>query len=394
MSLESSSSPQSDLPAASNEFKPAQFNPADAVAKASVTTQVLSDRSVTLRLMAPGARQVWALVGFSNPPTVTAPRYPLKKDSQSLWSTTIGPLAPGIYEFQFDVDGLIVSDPGSSLPKPQRQVSTSYLEIPGDEPHFYEVRDVPHGTMRLEFYPSKVLGVTRPLLVYTPPGYDQEPQRSYPVLYLYHGYGDTVYSWATDGRIHQIMDNAIAERRAVPMVVVIPDTHALDPDTTARTEIGRYLNANVQTEDRELFEDIIPFVNDRYRVRTDASSTALAGLSMGGFQTIYSGFIHSERFSMLGVFSAGILGEPEPLEQALQSPAKIKANISYLYVTTGSHDPITGPKTKEFVERLDKLNIPYAYEEYANEVHSMDVWRPSVNKFVARLFRSGFDEAA
>ena len=102
----------------------------------------------------------------------------------------------GIYELQFDVDGLIISDPGSSLPKPERQVSVSYLEIPSDEPSFCDVRDVPHGTMRLEFYPSKVLGVTRPLLVYTPPGYDQEQQRSYPVLYLYHGYGDTVYSWA------------------------------------------------------------------------------------------------------------------------------------------------------------------------------------------------------
>jgi enterochelin esterase family protein len=336
--------------------------------------------------MAPGARQISALVGFSNPPTVVAPQYQLKKDDQGLWSTTIGPLAPGIYELQFDVDGLIISDPGSSLPKPQRQVNTSYLEIPGDEPSFCDLRDVPHGTMRSEFYLSKVLGVTRPLLVYTPPGYHQEQQRSYPVLYLYHGYGDTVHSWTMDGRIHQIMDNAIAEQRAVPMVVVIPDTHALDPNQTARTEIGRYLNANVQTEDRELFEDIIPFVNGRYRVRTDASSTALAGLSMGGFQTVYSGFIHSERFSMLGVFSAGILSEPEPLERALQSPEKIKANISYLYVTTGSHDPLTGPATKTFVERLDKLNIPYTYEEYTDEVHSMNVWRPSVNNFIAKLF--------
>jgi enterochelin esterase-like enzyme len=265
-------------------------------------------------------------------------------------------------------------------------VSTSFVEIPGDEPSFYELRDVPHGTMRLEFYPSEVLGVTRPLLVYTPLDYDQDQQTSYPVLYLYHGYGDAVHSWTMDGRIHQIMDNAIAEQRAVPMVVVIPDTHALDPDQTARTEIGRYLSENVQAEDRELFEDIIPLVNSRYRVRTDANSTALAGLSMGGFQTVYSGFIHSERFSMLGVFSAGILGEPEPLEHALESPEKIKANISYLYVTTGSPDPITGPATKAFVERLDKLNILYTYEEYADEVHSMNVWRPSVNNFIAKLF--------
>jgi enterochelin esterase-like enzyme len=129
---------------------------------------------------------------------VAAARYPLKKDGQGLWATTIGPLAPGVYELQFDVDGLIVSDPGSSLPKPQRQVSTSFLEIPGDEPSFYELRDVPHGTMRLEFYPSKVLGVTRPLLVYTPPGYDQDQQR---LLSSASGRRLHRVSWSIHGRI-------------------------------------------------------------------------------------------------------------------------------------------------------------------------------------------------
>jgi enterochelin esterase family protein len=310
MSLDSSSSSQS--PGWSREFKPEHPTAADAVPKADTTTQVLPDRRVIFRLLAPGARQVSVLIGFSNPPTVTAENHPLKKDGQGLWST---------------------------------------------------------------------------LLVYTPAGYDEHRQQSYPVLYLYHGYGDTVYSWVTDGRVHQIMDNAIADGSAFPMMVVIPDTHALDPDRTTRLEVGRYLNQNVVTEDRELFEDIIPFVNDRFRVQRGASATALAGLSMGGFQTVYSGFVHSDRFSMLGVFSAGVLGEPEPLEQALQAPEKIRANISYLYVTTGGKDPLTGPSTKEFIARLDQLRIPYTYEEYPDEVHSMDVWRPSLHKFVARLFR-------
>jgi enterochelin esterase-like enzyme len=104
------------------------------------------------------------------------------------------------------------------------------------------------------------LDTTRPLLVCTPPAYDQQPQESYPVLFLYHGYRDTVYSWVTEGRVRQILDNAIADGRAVPMVVVIPETHALDPDQTPRTEVGYYLSENVQAEDRELFEDILPFV--------------------------------------------------------------------------------------------------------------------------------------
>ncbi|HYZ73538.1 MAG TPA: alpha/beta hydrolase-fold protein [Chthoniobacterales bacterium] len=233
------------------------------------------------------------------------------------------------------------------------------------------------------------MGTTRLLLVYTPPQYDQHPQESYPVLYLYHGYGDTVYSWVTEGRVQQILDNAIADEKAVPMVVVVPDTHALDPDQIPRTEIGHYLNENVQAEDRELFEDIIPFVTAHYRIRTEAKDQALAGLSMGGYQTVYTGFVHPQQFSALGIFSAGLLGEPQPLEHALQTPEKVRADIRYLYVTMGSKDPITGPRTKEFIERLDQLKIPYPFEQYPDQIHSMGVWRPSLDKFVAKLFHLG-----
>jgi enterochelin esterase-like enzyme len=381
-----SSLSQRNLNAQNKEYTPLHPTAADTIAKASIITEVLPSRSVTFRLKAPDAHQVSVLVGFSNPPTAMAPSYELKKDNDGLWSATVGPLAPDLYEVQFNIDGLMIADPGSSMPKPQRQVNTSLLEIPGDPPTFLDTRDVPHGAIRAEVYRSKVLNVTRPLLVYTPPGYDQRPQESYPVLFLYHGYGDTVYSWVTEGRVQQILDNAIADGRAVPMVVVIPDTHALDPDEVPRTQVGHYLNENVQAEDRELFEDIIPFVTAHYRIRTGAKDRALAGLSMGGYQTVYTGFVHPDQFSALGVFSAGILGEPQPLEQALQTPEKITADIHYLYVTTGSKDPVTGPRTKEFIERLDQLKIPYAFEQYPDQIHSMEVWRPSLNKFVAKLF--------
>jgi len=387
MALALSSLSQSDLYAQAKEYTPLHPTAADTISKTSIITEVLPSRSVTFRLKAPDARQVSVLVGFSNPPTAMAPSYPLKKDNDGIWSVTVGPLAPDLYEVQFDVDGLMIADPGSPTPKPQRQVNTSLLEIPGDPPTFLDPRDVPHGTVRAEVYRSKALGATRPLLVYTPPGYDQQPQESYPVLFLYHGYGDTVYSWVTEGRVQQILDNAIADQNAVPMVVVIPDTHALNPDATPRTEIGHYLNKNVQAEDRELFEDIMPFVSAHYRVRTDAKDRALAGLSLGGFQTVYTGFVYPDQFLALGVFRAGLLGEPQPLEQALEKPEKISASIHYLYVTTGSRDPVTGPRTKEFVARLDQLKIQYSFEEYPDQIHSMEVWRPSLNKFIAKLFR-------
>jgi enterochelin esterase-like enzyme len=387
IALALSSLSQRDLCAQAKEYTPLHPTAADTIPKASIITQVLPDRSVVFRLKAPDASQVSVLLGFSNPPTAMAPSYPLKKDDDGLWSATVGPLAPDLYEVQFNVDGLMIADPGSSMPKPQRQVNTSLLEIPGDPPTFLDTRDVPHGAIHAEVYRSKALNVTRPLLVYTPPGYDQRPQESYPVLFLYHGYGDTVYSWVTEGRVQEILDNAIADGRAVPMVVVIPDTHALDPDQIPRTQVGHYLNENVQAGDRELFEDIIPFVTAHYRIRSDAKDRALAGLSMGGYQTVYTGFVHPDQFSALGVFSAGILGEPQALEQALQTPENITANIHYLYVTTGSKDAVTGPRTKEFIERLDQLKIPYSFEQYPDQIHSMEVWRPSLNKFIAKLFR-------
>jgi enterochelin esterase-like enzyme len=384
--LSLSALPKSDLHAQGKEYTPLHPTATDTIPKASITTQVLPSRSVVFRIKAPDAHQVSVLVGFSNPPTAMAPSFALQKDNDGLWSATVGPLAPDLYEVQFDIDGLMIADPGSSMPKPQRQVNTSLLEILGDPPTFIQTRDVPHGTIRAETYHSKALGAARPLLVYAPPQYDQHPEESYPVLYLYHGYGDTVYSWVTEGRVQQILDNAIADKTAVPMIVVIPDTHALDPDQTPRTEVGRYLNDNVQAEDRELFTDIIPFVTAHYRVRSDAKDRALAGLSMGGYQTVYSGFVHPDQFSALGIFSAGLLGLPQPLEQALETPEKITAGIRYLYVTTGSKDPVTGPRTKEFIERLDHLKIPYAFEQYPDQIHSMEVWRPSLNKFITKLF--------
>jgi enterochelin esterase family protein len=182
ITLAVSSLSQPNLYAQAKEYTPLHPTPADTIPKASIITEVLPGRSVVFRLKAPDAHQVSVLVGFSNPPTVMAPSYPLKKDDDGLWSATVGPLAPDLYEVQFNVDGLMIADPGSSLPKPQRQVNTSLLEIPGDPPTFLDTRPVPHGTIRAEIYGSKVLHVTRPLLVYTPPGYDQHPQESYPVL--------------------------------------------------------------------------------------------------------------------------------------------------------------------------------------------------------------------
>jgi enterochelin esterase-like enzyme len=183
---------------------------------------------------------------------------PLTKDSIGLWSVTLGPYAPDLYEYRFIVDGVGVTDPGNNLPKPQRQVNTSLLLVPGTPPDFIDIQNVPHGSVHSDNYYSSVLGQWRHMLIYVPPGYDRFHFAPLPVLYLYHGYGDTEYSWVTQGRLAEIMDNVLAQRKAVPTIVVVPDTEALNLDTIPFSQFTQAFTNNAEAEDRELFNDIVP----------------------------------------------------------------------------------------------------------------------------------------
>ena len=191
-------------------------------------TQVLPDRRVTFRLLAPKANNVKVIIGVKSsiyePQGTTTTE--MTKDANGLWTVTLGPFEPNLYEYQFDVEGLMIADPGNDMPRPQRHVNTSLLLIPGTPPDFLDVQNGAYGTMRDETYYSTTLGKHRQLLVYTPPSYDRS-RAPLPVLYLYHGFGNTRYSWVTEGRLAQILDNLLAQEKAARMVVVVPDAHAL-----------------------------------------------------------------------------------------------------------------------------------------------------------------------
>jgi len=194
-------------------------------------TQVLPDRRVTFRLLAPKANAVEVVIGIKSgvyeaQGTTTTE---MTKDANGLWTVTLGPLEPNLYEYQFNLDGRKITDPGNDMPKPQRQVDTSLLLIPGTPPDFLDVQAGAHGTMRDETYYSTTLDKNRQVLVYTPPSYDRS-RAPLPVLYLYHGFWDTRYSWVTEGRLGQIMDNLLTEGKAIPMIVVVPEAHALPPE--------------------------------------------------------------------------------------------------------------------------------------------------------------------
>ncbi len=236
-----------------------------------VSPEIHADRSVTFRFKAPDAAkvEVWGDWAPPTPPPV--------KDENGVWTTTVGPLAPDIYGYSFRVDGRSQLDPQNTWFKPSRSIETSVLEIPGAASVPYARQPgVAHGEIHLHDYDSKALGITRRLRVYTPAAYQTNGKTRFPILYLLHGAGDNEAVWTEFGRAHLILDNLIAAKKAVPMIVVMTDGHAVtgnSPDSRAQ---------NVAAFERDLLGDVMPFVEARYRVRQDRNHRAIAGLSMGG----------------------------------------------------------------------------------------------------------------
>ena len=250
--------------------------------------EVTADRHVTFRLRAPKATEV-AVNGQW--PSGNAQ---MTKDTNDVWSVTVGPIEPGVWEYGFQVDGLQMIDPGNPAIKPMREPRTSILHLVGDSPLVYDFQDVPHGVVREHTYRSKSLGRLRGLAVYTPPGYNQETNARFPTLYLQHGSGDNQDTWTVHGKAHWILDNLIVKDRAKPMIVVMMDGHAASSggqDNTALFE-------------RDLPEDVMPFIEANYRVKPGAANRGIVGLSMGGGQSLTIGLNHPELFAWVGGFSA------------------------------------------------------------------------------------------
>jgi len=361
---------------------------------ADYDTQILPDRHVIFRLLAPQANDVKVLIGIKggvNDPQATTTTE-MTKNANGFWTVTLGPFEPNLYEYQFRLDGCTIPDPGNGIPKPQRHVNTSLLLIPATPPDFLDTQNVAHGTVRDETYYSTVLGQNRYVFVYTPPTYDSS-RAPFPVLYLYHGAFDTRYSWVTEGRLPQILDNLLAQGKTVPMVVVVPDAHALPVEATLMTgpdfwaNLSGYWEKNQTMIDQELFHDIVPFIQTRYNVSNDPRERAIAGLSMGGLQAMASGIGHLGYFSWIGAFSPvppSVLGDK--FNNALKEPIKINENLHLFEIVTGDKDSMTGPATKQLESQLRALNIQHVYTVMPG-THSMFVWRPALAKFLQEIFK-------
>jgi enterochelin esterase-like enzyme len=250
---------------------------------------------------------------------------------------------------------------------------------------FYSIKDIPHGEIRIKRYFSPVLNIWRQFYIYTPAGYDSHTDKKYPVLYLLHGGGEDESGWAKQGKTDLILDNLITEGKAKPMLIVMMDGNI------GVGGIAGFGERSLQTFERELKQAVIPFVEKNYRAETDSKNRALAGLSMGGLQTLYAGVKNHEMFSSLGVFSSGwfanntTLSDPQYAFMKEHAP-DINKNIKNLWVAMGGKEDIAYENCQVMLKRFDEMNIKYSYSEYPGG-HAWPVWRNNLYQFASLLFK-------
>ena len=330
-----------------------------------ISPEVKNDRTVTFRFVAPQAHQVLVAVEYLDG------LRPLRLGENGIWEITLGPFAQELYSYNFVVDGVAMIDPRNPVIKIGTGTTNSLLDIPGQPPLFFNERPVPHGTIHLHRYDSKTLGITRGLNVYTPPDYDLNPKQKYAVLYLLHGAGDNERGWSTIGRANVILDNLIAEKKSVPMIIVMPDGHAPPTDGIE----------NSFHED--LVSDIIPYVEANYRIKADAGNRALAGLSMGGFQTLDIGISHQDLFGWIGVFSGGINDTYERTHgEFLDSANK---NLNLFWIGIGKTD-FLWERNENLLKLLQGKKVKHTFR-LTEGGHTWKNWRSYLHEFAQLIFQ-------
>jgi enterochelin esterase-like enzyme len=352
------------FPIASHAQAPAPVRRAPAAPV--ISPQIAADKQVTFRLRAPKANEVVVQGQWKNG------RTPLTKGSNDVWSVTVGPIEAGVWEYSFNVDGLTMIDPGNPWIKPQREPRTSILHIVGEPPNLWDFQDVPHGTINLHTYRSKAVGKLREMAVYTPPDYDSS-RKQYPLLILQHGSGDNQASWTVHGKAHWIIDNLIAEKKAVPMVVVMLDGHA------ATGGAGGGFGNNTELFEKDLLEDVMPFVEQNYRVRKNAANRGIVGLSMGGGQSLTIGLSHPDKFAWVGGFSSAV-----PNKEIINKNLPAVKRLKLLWIGVGKDDFLL-QRNNEFIAALKEKGVPHEFE-LSEGGHAWPVWRNYLTIFVPKLF--------
>ena len=354
---------------------------------AVTSPEVLSDGSIVLRILAPDAVKV----GLQSSDMAGMVPNDLKftKNNEGVWEARVGPLVPGAYRYVFNVDGASVADPRNTSISESNNNVWSMVYVPGAD--FMEMKQVTHGAVAEINYYSRSLKRHRRMHIYTPPGYESGSKK-YPVFYLLHGAMDCDDSWTTVGRAGFIMDNLIAEKKAKPMVVVMPAGH-----TSQNFSMGGGISQMVDEFSEDFVKDIMPYVEKNYRVLKKRGDRAIAGLSMGGMQTLNIAMSDLGKFSYIGVFSSGIFslggnmpgraGSPSWEEQNLNmlDNKGLKKGLKLLWFATGSEDFLI-ETSKASVEMLEKHGFSPVYK-VSGGGHTWANWRDYLYEFAPQLFQ-------
>lgn len=354
-----------------------------------VSVETANDHKVTFRIRAPKATEVTVAGDWGNAP--------LKKDDQGVWSATVGPLTPDFYTYTFVVDGVRTPDAQNPLVKPGLAGIDSMFEVPGAEEEFEATKDVPHGTIRIDWYKSKALDALRSVHVYTPPGYEAGSEK-YPVLYLLHGAGDTDTGWSTIGRAGFILDNLIAAKKAKPMIIVMPNGSMPRPTNMPRVQPGTQPTPEVRAamaaaQNRftdELLDNVVPFAESHYRIQGGAEHRAIAGLSMGGGQTLRVLTTHPDAFSYVAIWSAGLFGgSPDDFEKGnaefFAKSSSLGDKVKLVSICVGDQDfALNG--SKALSELFNKHSIKHELH-ISGGGHTWINWRHYLSELAPRLFQ-------
>jgi enterochelin esterase-like enzyme len=366
-----------------NDFKPASSNQ-----PGKQYPQVNSKGQVRVRIVAPQAQSVQLDLG--------GVKYPLTKGEDGAWVGVSQPQVDGFHYYQLIIDGVPVPDSGSSYFYGASRWGSG-IEIPAEDQDFYALEAVPHGQIRQNLYHSKTTGAWRRCFVYTPPAYDTNLTARYPVLYLQHGMGEDETGWGVQGKANLILDNLIAAKKAVPMIIVMDNGYASKPDSGAAPR-GNAAPGAVRGNsafEEVMIKDLVPMIDATFRTIADRAHRAMAGLSMGGNQTCQVTMHNLDKFAYIGAFSGTMNGlSTEALDPAtafngmFKDGESLNKQIKLLWIGMGTKEPNPFPGAiGAFRAMLDKAGIRYVYYESPGTAHEWLTWRRDLREFAPRLFR-------
>ncbi len=362
---------QTDQQKIKEDFKPSATNQ-----PGKEFPQVNSEGRVRASILAPEADKVQL--------DISAVKYDLKKDENGVWTGESAPQDEGFHYYQLWIDGAAVPDPGSMYYFGAMRWGSG-IEIPAHDQDIYELKNVPHGQVREILFPSKSTNTSRRAFVYTPPGYEKDLNKRYPVLYLQHGYGENEYGWPTQGKANLIMDNLLAEGKAKPFIIVM--TYGMTNDV----KMGGLRDFDIKPFQTVLVDELIPYIDSNFRTLSDQPNRAMAGLSMGGFETRLVTLNKLDVFSHIGLFSGGSISPDD-----INNTAGFKEKVKLVFVSYGGREIESmkkggfrlGGDPKDNTEAISKEGINAHFYVSPNTAHEWQSWRRSLHEFAKLVFQN------